>query len=80
MLMDNHFLYPSALCSLSTLFRRAYSPDQIKAMRLAMAKYWSAFIWISDAGGAAYNYTIASLRKRVHNHVAEYWRRKKGFL
>ena len=40
-----------------------------------MSKYWSAFIWIPEAGGEAYNYTIAALRKRAHNLAAEYWRR-----
>ncbi len=30
-------------------------------MRLAMAKYYRAFIWEPQYGGEAYNYTIKSL-------------------
>ena len=55
---------------------RSYTAEQLDAMRLVMAKHWTAFLWDPSVGGGAYNYTIAALRRRVHNHAAEYYRRE----
>lgn len=55
---------------------RSYSSDQINAMRLAMARHWTAFIWDHKVGGEAYNYTLRALRRRAHNREAEYYRRR----
>ena len=55
---------------------RAYTPEQMDAMRLAMARVHTAFLWHPEAGGEAYNYTIKALRLRLHNHAAEYYRKE----
>lgn len=43
---------------------RAYSQEQVDAMRLALAQHWRAFVWDPQAGGLAYNYTLAALKRR----------------
>ena len=52
---------------------RSYDHDRLKQMRLAMAKYWKAFIWHSTAQGTAYNWTIRALKRRLHNLESEYY-------
>jgi hypothetical protein len=52
---------------------RAYTTEQIDRMRLALAQHWGAFVWQSGQGGLAYNYTIAALKRRMHNLEAQYF-------
>ncbi|KAG1665066.1 hypothetical protein FOA52_012485 [Chlamydomonas sp. UWO 241] len=54
---------------------RAYSQEQIDRMRLALAKHWGAFVWPVGQGGLAYNYTIAALKRRMHNMESQYYLR-----
>jgi len=53
---------------------RAFSDEQIRAMRVELAHHWRAFLWQEEVGGLAYNYTMAALKKRVYNLAAEYYR------
>jgi hypothetical protein len=43
---------------------RNVTEDEYKTLRSNLPKYWRAFIWDTAYGGQAYNYTIASLKKR----------------
>jgi hypothetical protein len=40
-------------------------------MRLRMADHYKAYIWEPAHGGAAYNYTLRCLYKRLHNMWGE---------
>ena len=45
---------------------RAITEDEQARMRMAMARHYRAFIWEPEHGGLAYNYTVASLHRRLH--------------
>lgn len=44
---------------------RAIPPVDVARMQQALARVHKAFIWQREVGGQAYNYTLASLRKRM---------------
>ncbi|KAG2491281.1 hypothetical protein HYH03_010287 [Edaphochlamys debaryana] len=48
---------------------RSYSDDELARMRLAMAKYYRAFIWYREDDGMAYEWTLAALQQRAY-HLA----------
>ncbi|GLI67688.1 hypothetical protein VaNZ11_011952 [Volvox africanus] len=52
---------------------RAVSVEKQKRMRLAMAKYYHAFLWDASLGGRAYNYTIKALNQRLHGLWGRLW-------
>ena len=54
---------------------RAFSDEQLAALRLGMAKYYRAFIWPREHGGLAYEWTLAGLQRRVYNLDGEYFDR-----
>jgi hypothetical protein len=50
---------------------RSVTPAEESAMRLRMADHYKAYIWEPAHGGAAYNYTLRCLYKRLHNMWGE---------
>ncbi|PNW85856.1 hypothetical protein CHLRE_03g202550v5 [Chlamydomonas reinhardtii] len=56
---------------------RSYSPEQLAALRLGMAKYFRAFIWNRDQGGEAFEWTLAGLQRRAANMHAGLFRRHR---
>ncbi|GIL86532.1 hypothetical protein Vretifemale_14819 [Volvox reticuliferus] len=52
---------------------RAVPVTKQKHMRLAMAKYYHAFLWEASLGGRAYNYTIKALNQRLHGLWGHLW-------
>jgi hypothetical protein len=44
----------------------AVSEAEWSRLHTNLATYHRAFVWEASAGGLAYNYTIASLRRRLH--------------
>ncbi|PSC70174.1 ser thr phosphatase [Micractinium conductrix] len=51
---------------------RNVTDAQYREMMAALIKHRDAFHWHADAGGRAFDYTIASLRRRYHNFKAGY--------
>ena len=51
---------------------RAYSEEQLAALRLGLARYYRAFIWEREWGGTAYEWTLAGLQRRAYNLDGEY--------
>ncbi|GIL78577.1 hypothetical protein Vretimale_6191 [Volvox reticuliferus] len=52
---------------------RTIPMDQQKRMRLAMAKYYQAFLWDPSLGGRAYNYTIRALNSKLNGLWGHLW-------
>ncbi|GFR44305.1 hypothetical protein Agub_g5517 [Astrephomene gubernaculifera] len=52
---------------------RSVTPERMKAMRLAMANYYRAFLWDPRSGGLAYNYTVLALERRLHGVWGRLW-------
>ncbi|KAG1660173.1 hypothetical protein FOA52_005273 [Chlamydomonas sp. UWO 241] len=50
---------------------RSVTSAEESAMRLRMANHYKAYIWEPAHGGAAYNYTLHSLYKRLHHMWGE---------
>lgn len=50
---------------------REVTEEEQARMRLTMARYYRAFIWEPEHGGAAYNYTVNALYKRLNNMWGE---------
>ena len=48
----------------------AVSEEEWARLHEAMKVHHRAFVWDQEYGGLAYNYTILSLRRRLHNFLA----------
>jgi hypothetical protein len=48
----------------------AISDEEWKRLHDNLRLYWRAFVWDEPYGGKAYEYVVASLRKRVSNLYA----------
>ena len=52
---------------------RGVTPEQYRGMLHALGAHRGAFFWQPDMGGKAFDYTIASLRRRYLNLKAEHF-------
>ncbi|KXZ50252.1 hypothetical protein GPECTOR_17g890 [Gonium pectorale] len=43
------------------------TPEQLAKLQDGLAEYYRAFVWQTEAGGLAYNYTMLSLHRRLLN-------------
>ncbi|KAG2486339.1 hypothetical protein HYH03_015043 [Edaphochlamys debaryana] len=57
---------------------RSYSDDALAGMRMAMAKYYRAFIWQRRHRGLAYEFTLAALQRRAYSLQAAHFRGGSG--
>jgi hypothetical protein len=53
---------------------RNVSDSEYQHLRRNLAKYYGAFVWESEGGGTAYNYTLAALRKRHQYLTASHYK------
>ena len=49
----------------------AVSPEEWQRLHQGLKKWWRPFVWEPEVGGTAYQYAIASLKKRLKNLVAD---------
>jgi hypothetical protein len=59
----------SRLPSITQILGSINDVDYIR-LRQGLQRWWPAFVWHPVAGGRAYNFTLQSLQRRVHNQMA----------
>lgn len=52
---------------------RSVSQETLESLQKGVSKYWPAFVWSSEQGGKAFDYTILSLRRRHLNLKSKYF-------
>lgn len=52
---------------------RSISEEQYRLLLENVLRYFKAFSWAADQGGRAFDYTIASLRRKHMNMKAMYY-------
>ena len=59
---------------------RSITPEQLAALQRGVKKYWPAFIWETEHGGRAFEYSMLSLRRRYMHLKSKYYGRHRPEL
>jgi hypothetical protein len=68
-------LLTAACCCRVKDVLEAITDEEWQRMHDNLKLYWRAFVWDEDVGGKAYDYIVASLRKRTGSLQAGLFRR-----